>query len=599
MLDPRIYRAGFLAVALAAIVFAFSLRDQPAALQTNLAPQAFNGAAAYNSMSRLAGAYPHRGPGSPGDRGLADYVRTSLSGLRRTFTVSTDRFSAATAGGTRELENVMALNPGLAGGTIVVVSSRDAAGSPATASLSGTAVMLQLAQVLVAQSLNHSVMLVSTTGSVGAAGATRLAQRLAGGALDAVIVLGDLASARASEPVVIPWSNGSTLAPPALRNTVAATLASQANLAAGSPGLPAQLARLAFPLTISPQGPFAARGEPAVLLSVSGERGPAPGAGVGSQSRISSLGQAVLQTIDALDANPSLPAPSTYLTINAKLIPFWSIRLLVLALLLPVIAVTVDGLARARRRGHSPARWAGWALAGAVPFLLAGLLVRAAALVSLLPATPPGPVGAGGVRLSGAGIALLVLVGLVLVAAFVWLRPLCIHAAARLARERPLRRSPEGGSHAGAGPALLAVACLAALALWAANPFAAALLVPALHLWIWVADAELPLRRPLALLLVAIGLIAPGLVLAYYVHAFALSPSDVLWNGALLIAGGQLGLIAVLEWSVVLGCLAGAVALAGRSRGARDGPLEPVTVRGPITYAGPGSLGGTESALRR
>jgi hypothetical protein len=25
----------------------------------------------------------------------------------------------------------------------------------------------------------------------------------------------------------------------------------------------------------------------------------------------------------------------------------------------------------------------------------------------------------------------------------------------------------------------------------------------------------------------------------------------------------------------------------------------PVTVRGPITYAGPGSLGGTKSALRR
>ena len=28
-------------------------------------------------------------------------------------------------------------------------------------------------------------------------------------------------------------------------------------------------------------------------------------------------------------------------------------------------------------------------------------------------------------------------------------------------------------------------------------------------------------------------------------------------------------------------------------------PGAPVTVRGPISYAGPGSLGGTESALRR
>jgi hypothetical protein len=28
-------------------------------------------------------------------------------------------------------------------------------------------------------------------------------------------------------------------------------------------------------------------------------------------------------------------------------------------------------------------------------------------------------------------------------------------------------------------------------------------------------------------------------------------------------------------------------------------PPEPLRTRGPVTYAGPGSLGGTESALRR
>jgi hypothetical protein len=36
-------------------------------------------------------------------------------------------------------------------------------------------------------------------------------------------------------------------------------------------------------------------------------------------------------------------------------------------------------------------------------------------------------------------------------------------------------------------------------------------------------------------------------------------------------------------------------------RGQREPRAEdlPITVRGPINYAGPGSLGGTESALRR
>ena len=51
---------------------------------------------------------------------------------------------------------------------------------------------------------------------------------------------------------------------------------------------------------------------------------------------------------------------------------------------------------------------------------------------------------------------------------------------------------------------------------------------------------------------------------------------------------------------MVLGCVA-SVAVIVRRAERRAGPEEPrpVTVRGPVTYAGPGSLGGTESALRR
>jgi len=59
------------------------------------------------------------------------------------------------------------------------------------------------------------------------------------------------------------------------------------------------------------------------------------------------------------------------------------------------------------------------------------------------------------------------------------------------------------------------------------------------------------------------------------------------------------GPLAVLEWSVVVGCALSAVAVSALA--ARDAHPEqaPITVRGPVTYAGPGSLGGTESALRR
>jgi hypothetical protein len=48
-----------------------------------------------------------------------------------------------------------------------------------------------------------------------------------------------------------------------------------------------------------------------------------------------------------------------------------------------------------------------------------------------------------------------------------------------------------------------------------------------------------------------------------------------------------------------LGCVASVAVLAVQAaRQDRPQPAQ-VTVRGPVTYAGPGSLGGTKSALRR
>jgi hypothetical protein len=67
-----------------------------------------------------------------------------------------------------------------------------------------------------------------------------------------------------------------------------------------------------------------------------------------------------------------------------------------------------------------------------------------------------------------------------------------------------------------------------------------------------------------------------------------------------MVAGGHIGVLAALEWSVALGCALSVGTIAGWTvRRAQQLEEAPVTVRGPVTYAGPGSLGGTESALRR
>ncbi len=79
-----------------------------------------------------------------------------------------------------------------------------------------------------------------------------------------------------------------------------------------------------------------------------------------------------------------------------------------------------------------------------------------------------------------------------------------------------------------------------------------------------------------------------------------------MWRGlgVLLLAGGHVGLGGAVLWSVAFGCVAAAAMLAARPSRARRlacSAIErvEVTIRGPLSYAGPGSLGGTESALRR
>lgn len=588
MLDPRIYRTGLVVVALAVVVLAFSLQNQPPGLSSALPPDAFNGQNVYASMATMANDAPQRRPGSFGDKALAARVALGFDHYFGAAAVSIDTFTGRTADGPRTLENVAAVRPGVQSGTVVVVAHRDARGSPALASLASTATLIELARDLQGETLHRTVAIVSTSGAQGTAGAIRLASTLSG-PVDAVIVLGDVASAHQRPPIVVPWSDGTAVAPPVLRNTLGAALNAQATLGAGATSLAGQFAHLAFPFTVSEQGPFGARGIPAVLLSVSGERGPAPDSPLGGQALVTSLGRSVLETISALDGGPTVPAPSPYLLLAGKVVPGWALSLLALALIVPVLLTTIDGLARARRRGHQIWRWVALVLAAAIPFALAALVVLGARVVGLIAVAPPGPLPAGAVPLHSAQIAVLALAAAVILGGVAVLRLVAVRLGARTA-------SDDG---AGAGPALVLVFVLAAFAIWLTNPFAALLLVPALHLWLLAINSNLRLRLPVRLVLVLAGLVPGALIVVYYSVALGFDPIGAVWAAVLLIAGGAVGPLAVLEWSVVVGCALSAVAVSALA--ARDAHPEqaPITVRGPVTYAGPGSLGGTESALRR
>lgn len=603
MLNPRIYRIGLIPVVLAVIVFAFSLGDQQGALSTNIVPDAFNATRAYATMTSLAVRYPARPPGSLSDRRLAGYVASQLHGYK--FHVVTDASTASTAEGSRTLENVYGIQAGAHSGSIVIVSHRDALGSPAQAGLSGTAVMLELARVMSGQSLNRTLVLASTSGSDGAAGAQRLASELPG-PVDAVIVLGDLAGAGLRRPVVAPWSNGQAVAPPVLRNTVAAALSAQTNLTALQPGLGGQLAELSFPMSGTEQAPFISVGHPAVLLSLSGAPD-VPPKELGSKPEIGAMGRAVLQATNALEAGPAIASPSSYLILDGKVIPSWAVRLLVLVLMLPVLAVTVDGLARVRRRGYAVSPWIGWVLASALPLVLAVLLVLFASATSWIGSAPPAPVASGVVPIGGGGIALLVLSALLILGGLVWLRRLLtgflgLRRPAPAPRARRSARFSGGeadhGAH-GAAAAVMVVLCAVSLAIWVANPFAALLLVPALHLWVWAVAPEPRLPLPIRALMLLLGLAPGALVAVAFASTFGLGLIGMAWSTVLLLAAGTVGLLGAIEWSIVLACALSAALVIVRAARMPAPDALGVTVRGPVSYAGPGSLGGTESALRR
>jgi hypothetical protein len=182
----------------------------------------------------------------------------------------------------------------------------------------------------------------------------------------------------------------------------------------------------------------------------------------------------------------------------------------------------------------------------------------------------------------------MVAVALVVVVGWLALRPIVV----RIAHARAAPESP------GAGAAVLLVLAALSVVVWAANPFAAALLLPGLHLALLLLAPEIHLRRGLQLLAIALALAPFVLLTVYYAAQFGLSLGEIPWTALLLVVGGGVGLPWVLAWCLALGLLGDVLAiLYARSR--RTPGAEGPRTRGPASYAGPGSLGGTESALRR
>ena len=594
MTDPRLYRAALVPVLLALVLLGFSLENRPRALTTTLAPDAFAGDRAFDrayGSGGLADRFADRRPGSLGDERLADLAVAQMR--EAGFRVRSIVHEGETIDGKRSLRTIVAERTGTVDERVVVVAHRDAAAPRAEAELSATAALLELARVFGApRQTQRTLTLVSTSGgSGGSAGAARLADELSGEPVAGVLVLGDLASRNLRVPLLSPWSNNLGGSPARLRTTLQDALRLETGGAAKPPRALSQATRFALPATYGEQGVLLARGLPAIALSIGGDRAPPAGAPV-SRERLTQLGRAALRTVTALDGAPrgrrvNARASSADLVASRKVLPGWAVRLFVGALLLAPLVVAVDALAAVRRAREPILTWLRWTLVSALPLVVTAVFAIALGAVGLMAATPGTPVPPDALPAQAPA---LLAVALVLVLAWAWLRP----AVLRLARARDTDVSAPA-----AGRVVLLVAVLAAVVVWIGNPYAAAPLVPAAHLWLFALAADLSLRRAVRVALVALGILPVAIVAVLVARALGLGGLDAAWELLLVVAGGHVSLLSVLVWSALGGCAAAALTIAWHSRAREDADDLPITVRGPRSYAGPGSLGGTESALRK
>ncbi len=601
------YRTAFLPALVALFVAAFALEDRPDPSRSTVAADVFEGARAFSgadtSLSGLAQAFPDRSPGSADDNRMADLVERTFKAPDETsgnapFTVR--RIVTPSRG--RDLTTVVATRPGQSDRRIVLLANRDGAGQ---ANLSGTAALLELSRVLKSRELRKTLVLVSTSGATtGFEGARAWAKTQPAGQVDGVIVLGDMAGTSLAKPWIVGWPQSSGPTPLGLERTLQASVRREIHSDAGGPRAFGQWMRRALPIAVSAQGPIGGEGLPAVLLSESGERGPKADEQV-LDKRLQVFGRAALDAVGALDAagprdEPAFAGASQGIVTLRNVLPDWGARLIVGSLLLPALLAALDAFFRARRRRIPIAPWIAWLAVAAVPLPVAWLWLRALGAADVIE-VPDGPVLPSLYPLHTSGIVAMVS-ALLAGALACWLMRFLVGALLPRAASPPddgdgRRRRPVPGVDGLAVATGVWICALAAIT-WAMNPYAAGVLVLATHLWLFSAGGW---RGWPAVVAVLVGLVPIVLVPVYYCLALGLSPLDFAW-GAALAAGTGSGLASTLLLAGVLSALAGTIrVLFARRRLARDETPSGagIKTRGPVSYAGPGSLGGTESALRR
>ena len=379
------------AVLVIVALFTLGSADTPKLSQE---PPSFDGEAAFADLQYIVDHFPQRVAGSDPDNRMGIWVEQQFRAMG--LETHIDGFAATVNGRDVALQNVWAIAKGRKQGTIMVLANRDVpplATQGAGDNASGVAAMLQLAEAFTVTAHEHSLIFLCTTGDAyGALGANEFAQVHQTDDLYAVLALRDVAKRDSQGIGLDGWSAEPKTAPPWLWLLSAPAAKRDSNMEAMLPTVSAQVLRLAVPTGAGSQGPFVARGVPAITVSASGPSAPARNDTLDAVSKetLTKVGTTAQNMVMAVDGTNAPGAPSggaIFLTHKATL-PGGALAAILAALLLPVVAVTVDLFAHCRRtriRLRSAFVRAGLHLA---PWLVLIAIVYFANLVGLLPHSP-------------------------------------------------------------------------------------------------------------------------------------------------------------------------------------------------------------------
>jgi hypothetical protein len=491
-----------------------------------------------------AAGFPLSSPGAANSGTLRNWIEEQFAALGLKTTV--DQFSAQVPGlGEVGLSNVIATVSGRSATEIVILAHRDNSGQTSSGgandNASGTAAMLELARAyqsgpesVASLEPAHTLVFLSTDGGdFGAIGAARFAQRhSAGHRIAAVIVLDSIAGK--GKPRVLFNGDTTALPLPVLVATANQILGEQPGAVITHTSPFHQLLDLAFPFSLYEQGPFIARGIPAVTLTTAGDRYPNPLSDTPQNISITHLNQIGLaseQLLAALDQGAPEPRASSasYVYLGGRFVHGWAIQLLLIACLVPALVAIFDLFARCLRRRiavrpalRSFVRRLGFWFSLLVLFWLF-------ARVGLWPQGAGRPLSPD--SSAATALPLATLVGFAFLAFAAWL----------ISRDRLLPRteaSPEERL-AGYACALLVVAGASVVVAWS-NSYALLFVLPPLHAWIWMPQVR-RYRPWSSLALLAAGLLGPLLIFWELATRLQLGLS-VFWYVAALAAVGFLKL---------------------------------------------------------